>query len=110
MAAATPLRVASLRVAIDRLGDYEVEVGSATLPDGYLSERSAALVDAQPDGFWIEGGIRIDVRSDVSGRPPIGSLYRDAFDGSEPVTVFLVFTVTELDRAGTLEIRDLLVR
>jgi len=110
VAAAAALHVASLSIAIDHLGAYEVEVGAATLPDGYLSERSAALADAQPEAYWIEAGVRIDVRPTIAGRPPVGSRYRDPFDGPEPVTVFLVFTVTELDRAGTLEIRDLLVR
>jgi hypothetical protein len=110
VSAAKPLRVANLAVPIVHLGCYEIEVGSATLPDGYLTVRSATIVDSQPETYWIDEGIRLEVRPDVAGRPPIGSVYRDPFDGSEPVTIFLVFTVTDLDSPSILVVDDIVVR
>ena len=110
MAAATPFNLTSLDVPLDREGPYEIRLGSATLPDGYLSERSLRLVDDQPDSFWIDGGALLDVRSDIAGRPFVGSIYRDRFDGPEPVTIFLVFEVTDLDSRSVLQVRDIVVR
>ena len=77
------------------LGPYEVEVGEAGLPDGALSTRSATVADEAGE-FWIADGIEIEVRPVDPARPAIGSIYRDPFDGVEPVKVFLVFDVTEL--------------
>jgi len=43
--------------------------------------------------------------------PAIESIYRDPYDGPQPVNVYLVFDVVELDSPGAiLEIRDLIVR
>ena len=108
-AIARPLRVASLDIPLDHLGPYEVEVGEAGLPDGVLSTRSATLADPSPETFWIAPFIEIDVRPVDPARPPIGSVYRDPFDGVEPVKVFLVFDVTELKSASVLQVRNLLV-
>jgi hypothetical protein len=108
-AIARPLRVPSLDIPLDHLGSYEVEVGEAGLPDGALSTRSAALGDSNPETFWIADGIRLDVRPVDPTRPPIGSIYRESFDGVEPVKVFLVFEVTELTSPSVLQVRDLVV-
>ncbi|MBA2718643.1 MAG: hypothetical protein H0U52_05255 [Chloroflexi bacterium] len=105
-----PLRVASLDVPLDHLGHYEVFLGDASLPDGVLTERSARLVDPSPETFWIEGGVSILLRPTTPGRPPILSVYRDPFDGPEPVKVYLVFDLSVLDRAAVLQIRDIVVR
>jgi hypothetical protein len=110
IAAATPFALAALDIPIDHEGHYEVKVGSATLPDGYLSERAYSLAQPRPEDFWIDEGVRLEVRSDVAGRPPIGSVYRDPFDGPEPVTIYLVFEVTDMDRPSLLEVRDIRVR
>ncbi|HEY8819514.1 MAG TPA: hypothetical protein VIM25_11945 [Candidatus Limnocylindrales bacterium] len=108
-AQAVPLRLATLDIPIDHVGHYEVEVGKAGLPDGVLTERSATLADPKPQSFWIEERIAIDVRPVDSTRPPVGSVFRDRFDGVEPVTVFLVFDVTDISPGGVLQVRDLVV-
>jgi hypothetical protein len=108
--AATALDVAALDVPLDHVGSYEILVGEASLPDGALSERRASLANTRPTTFWIDDGIRIEVRPNESGRPPIGSLYRDPYDGVEPVRVFLVFDVVETSPGAVLEVRDILVR
>jgi hypothetical protein len=107
---AQPLEVAALDVPLDRLGKYEVEVGKAALPNGYLTERSFWLDNRNADTFWIDEGVLLEVRPDIAGRPWIGSVYRDPFDGPEPVTVYLSFEVTDLDAASVLRVRDVIVR
>jgi hypothetical protein len=108
-ASARPLRVASLDIPLDHLGRYEVEVGEAGLPDGALSTRSATVADPNPETFWIAEQIEIDVRPVDPARPPIHSIYREPFDGVEPVKIFLVFDVTELKSDSVLQVRDIVV-
>ncbi len=67
-------------------------------------------MDPSPETYWIEGGVSIDIRPTTPGRPPIVSVYRDPFDGPEPVKAYLVFDVSVLDRAAVLQIQDLVVR
>jgi hypothetical protein len=110
VAAATPFAADSIDVQLDHEGSYEVRLGTATLADGYLFERSFTLGNATPDTFWIDEPVRIDVRPDVAGRPPVGSRYREPFDGPEPVTIYLVFDVSRLDSPSVLQVRDVVVR
>jgi hypothetical protein len=110
MEAATPLRIVTLDIPLDHTGAYEVKVGHASLPNGYLSRREFDVADVRPTTFWITGGIRVDVRSTVAGRPPVGSIYREAFKGSEPVDVFLVFEVSETSPGAVLQVRELVVQ
>ena len=108
-AIARPLHVAALDIQLDHLGSYEVEVGEAGLPDGALSTISATLGEPSPENFSIADGIGIVVRPVDPARPQLGSVYRDPFDGVEPVKVFLVFDVTELKSDSILRVRDLVV-
>jgi hypothetical protein len=110
IAAAQPLRVAVLDIPLDHTGKYEVKVGSASLPNGYLGRREFDVADVRPTTFWIAGGILLDVRSTVPGRPPIGSIYREGFKGTEPVDVFLTFDVTETSPGAVLQVRELVVQ
>lgn len=108
--AAIPLDLASLDISLDHVGSYEVLLGEAGLPDGALSERRASLADTRPTTFWIDDYIRLEVRPTEPGRPPVGSIYRDPYDGVEPVRVFLVFEVVETSPGAVLQVRDILVR
>jgi hypothetical protein len=110
IAAAHPLHVVALDVPLDHTGKYAVKVGRATLPNGYLSRREFKLSDTRPTSFWITGGIRLDVRPTLAGRPRVGNIHRDGFDGPEPVDVFLVFEVTETSPGAILQVRDLTVQ
>jgi hypothetical protein len=109
VAAAQPLRIDVLDIPLGHLGKYEIEVGQAGLPNGYLSRRAFKLADSRPTNFWIQGGILLDVRPTIHGRPPVGSIYRDGFKGTEAVAVFLVFDVTETSPGAVLQVRDLVV-
>jgi hypothetical protein len=106
---AEPLEVEAIDIPIDKEGRYRVEVGRATLPNGYLSERSMTIVDPQPTDFWADF-VQLEVRPDDPGRPPVGSIYREPLDGSEPVTVYVVFDVTMFHEPSTLQLRDIVVR
>ena len=110
IAASSPLRVPSVDVPLDHVGHYEVPVGTASVPDGVMSERSASLADTRPTTFWIDDGVTIDVRSDIAGRPPVDMYYRDRFDGPEPVHIYLVFDVVEVHPGAVLQVRNLVVR
>jgi hypothetical protein len=105
-----PFTRAKVDVPIDRLGEYRINLGHATIPDGRLTELSLRLADPRPASFWIEAGVRLELESDVPGRPPVGNVHRDGFDGPEPVTVYLTFNVTEFESAGVLGVRDIVVR
>jgi hypothetical protein len=104
-----PLEVAALDVPIDHVGEYRIEIGKAVLPDGYLSDRSANLVDTAPEDYWLRY-VAILVESDVPGREPAGNVYREPFDGPEPMTVFVVFEVTELFEPSVVQLRNIVVR
>jgi hypothetical protein len=108
--AARPLVIAELEIPLDHIGRYQVEIGVATLPDGALTVRTATLVDPQPSDYWINESIRLDVRPDLPARPPVGSLFREPFDGPEPVRVFLTFIVEEFEPGAVLRLKDVEVR
>lgn len=55
------------------------------------------------------GGVILEVRSTIVGRPPIGNAYRVPYAAVEPVHVFVVFDVTEITGRAALGIRNLAV-
>ena len=107
-AMARPLRVPVLDIPLDHLGGYRIEVGLAGLPDGAFSGSSASVVDERPEGYWIRDA-QLLVEPVDPKRPPIGNLYREPFDGVEPVRVVLEFTVSELTPGATFRVRDIVV-
>jgi hypothetical protein len=107
-AMARPLRVPVLDIALDHLGAYAVDVGVAGLPDGAFTGSSASVVDERPTSFWIRDADLVIEPVDPK-RPPVGSVYREPFDGVESVRVKLVFDVTELSPGAVLQVRDIVV-
>jgi hypothetical protein len=107
-ALAKPLRVPVLDIPLDHLGHYEIPVGEAGLPDGAFSGSAASVADARPTSFWIREARLVIVPVDPA-RPPIGSVYREPFDGVEPVRVSLVFEATEISPGAVLQVRDIVV-
>jgi hypothetical protein len=108
-ALARPLRVPVLDIPLDHIGPYQVEVGDAGLPAGAFTTSSASVVNERPEGFWIRGG-RLVIEPVDPKRPPVGSIYREPFDGVETVRVRLVFDVTEVSPGAVLQVRDIVVR
>jgi hypothetical protein len=107
-AAAKPLRVPVLDIPLDHLGSYRVEVGEAGLPDGAFTTSTASVANERPADFWIENAALVIEPVDPA-RPPIGSIFREPFDGVEQVRVALVFDVTELKPGAVLRVRDISV-
>jgi len=109
IARARSLKVAEFSAEIDHLGRFEAKVGTATLADGYLFESRFELADPSPENYWLEF-INLEVRSDAPGRPPVNTVYRDPYDGPEPVSIYVVFEVTEYWAPSKLVVRNLVVR
>jgi hypothetical protein len=97
-----------LDVPLDHVGPYSVEVGEAGLPDGAFTRSSASVVDERPTTFWIRDA-RLEIEPVDPKRPPVGNIYREPFDGVEPVRVTLVFDVTEVSPGAVLQVRDIVV-
>ena len=108
---ATELRIDRLDIPIDRTGRHEVVLGEAWLPNGLLTTAEFALVDDWPAGVTIlEGGVSLEVRSQLDGRP-IRNIYEHGWrEGIEGVEAVLVFDVFRFDPGATLSIQDVHVR
>jgi hypothetical protein len=111
-AQAHPLDVASAGYPLPSPGHYEIRVGEALLPNGYLTEARVRLADDRPESFHVKGYVRFQLRPTDPARPP----YRDSLiqrplqSGPERVEVFLVLDVTDTTPDAALQIRDLVVR
>ena len=109
---ATPLTIARLDIPLDHVGEYEVNLGEATLPNGILTKASFEFVDDWPPGITItSGGVGILVRSLEPDGKPFGNYYDHGWRaGTERVEALLVFTVDHVDSGAVLAIRDVVVR
>ena len=107
-AQARPLRVPILDIPLDHLGAYKVEVGEAGLPDGAFTRSSVRFLDEHPTNFWLRDATLVIEPVDPT-RPPIGSIFRDPYDGVEQVRVSIKFDVTELSPGAVLQVRDIVV-
>jgi hypothetical protein len=109
--AATGLLIDRLDIPIDHTGHHEVRIGEALLPNGLLSTVYFELVDDWPANLTIiEGGVHLEIRSMVDGKP-IFNIYEHGWrEGTEPVEAILVFDVFRFDPGATLSIRDVVVR
>lgn len=109
--AGVPLEAASHDYAIAGLGPQEILVGSATLPNGILSDARFSLADPFTRAFAVRDGIALVVRPLDPARPLFVNIYAHGwYTGTEEVEVYLVFDVTAFTPGATLEVRDLVVR
>jgi hypothetical protein len=111
LAEATALRIDRLDIPIDHTGTNEVVLGEAWLPNGLVTTAGFALVDDWPPGVTIlDGGVRLEVRSQLDGKP-IQNIYEHGWrKGIEGVDAVLVFDVFRFDPGATLSIADVVVR
>jgi hypothetical protein len=109
VASAKPLRIDQTTIPIDHPGNYRIVLGRATLPNGYLSERTLTIANPQPTAFWIRV-LGLEVTSDVPDRPRVGGRYREPFDGLEPVTVTAEFEVIRYVEPSELVLQNVVVR
>ena len=108
---ATGLHLGRVDIPIDHTGSYEVVLGEAWLPNGLLTTADFQLVDAwPPDVTIIDGGVSLEIRSQLDGKP-IWNIYEHGWrEGVERVDAVLVFDVFHFEPGATLSIRDVVVR
>jgi hypothetical protein len=112
VAAAEPILVERMDVAIDQVGQYEIPVGTGSVPNGILSEATFRFVDDWPDGVSIEGAyVLLDVRSMEPDGRPFDNYYLHGWrEGLERVQAVLVFEVRRFEPGAVLSIEDIVVR
>jgi len=109
-AEAVPLQIGSLEIPIDHLGEYRIELGTASLPNGQLSEASVRSVSAEG---WVvvDSFLQLTVTSKDPSRPPFENAYRHGwYPGVEDVSIALEFTILQFDPDAVISIADVLVR
>jgi len=108
---AIPLRIGRVDIPIDHVGDYKVRLGTATLPNGWLSNGSFGFVDDWPDGVTIlSGQVDLAIESLEPDGKPFDNVYAHGRrEGVERVAADLVFHVDRFEPCAVLPIRDVLV-
>ncbi len=108
---ARPLRIDALDIPIDRLGAYDVPLGTAVLPNGILTDATFSLVDDRPtDLLLATDGINLALRS-LDGGGDFWNIYDHGWrPGVERVEARLVFDVAQFDPGATLQVRGISVR
>ncbi len=110
-AKAMPLSIPSRDIPITATGHLEILLGTATLPNGILSDARFSLADPFTRDFVVANGISLVVRSTDPTRPPFDNLYAHGwYPGTEDVQAFLVLDVTSFVPGATIQVRDLVVR
>jgi hypothetical protein len=110
VAAAVGLEVAELRIPVDDVGPYSVEVGTAVLPNGLLSEASLALADDRPRDFQLSAdGVRLVIESLDGGAPFVNAYERGWRKGTERSRIRLVFELEWYEPGAVLVITGIAV-
>jgi hypothetical protein len=112
VAAARPLTIAESSIPIDHVGQYEIPLGNASLPNGVVSTASFGFVDTWPADISLEGGAaNIELRSLEPDGKPFENYYEHGWrPGVERVEATLVFDVLWFQKGASLAIRDVIVR
>ena len=105
-----PLRVGSLKIPLDHEGDYNVALGTATLPNGVLAEASVELdEDLQADFLLEDSRVYLDLLDADGERMDFGYSH-DWWEGNVQVTALLRFTVISIEPGAALYVRSVTVR
>jgi hypothetical protein len=110
---ATPIKVPSVMIPIDRVGGYEVTLGKGSLPNGIVTQATYRLADPWPMDvtFSAEGAPRLEIRSlEPDGRPFQNAYEHGWRDGLERIEAVLVFEVRRFDPGASLEVVEVVVR
>jgi len=104
------LAVASLDLPIDHTGTYEVDLGSAMLPNGILSLADIALADDAPTDLLIDAnGVTLQIVP-ADGGAPLWNIYETGWHaGVVKVRATVTFNVTAFDPGAVLGIRNVSV-
>lgn len=111
LAAARPLRVPVLDIAIDHEGPYDIEVGHAVVPNGVIASSRVRLGNPMTQAVTVsDDGILFEVRPADPTAPPFDNYYsRGWHPGPEEVVVSLRFRVTAFSPGAVIQIRDVVV-
>jgi hypothetical protein len=110
-ALAIPLTISRLVIAIDHVGDYSVDLGDVTLPNGVLTEALVALADDQPAEFLLNPGfVNLVLRSQETGEIIDNAYTHGWHPGTERAAVVLEFSVESFDAGTELVVAEATVR
>ena len=91
--ASRPLSINSIRIPIDHVGAYSIDLGEATLPNGILTSASAEVTSSPTDPLVSYDGYALNITS-LDGGPPFENYYLHGWRlGVEHVRATLSFTV-----------------
>jgi hypothetical protein len=109
--AASPIRVASLSIPIDRQGSQEVVIGEGSIPNGVWSVGTFDFADAWPDDLALrDADVVLELRSLERDGKPFDNAYIHGWrDGVERVQAVLRFDVLWFRPGATLELRNVSV-
>ncbi len=110
-AAAVPLSITALDVPIDHVGDYRIELGTATIPNGQLTQASIQAVSTEGWVLVAGRGLRITLNSMDPSRPAFESAYAHGwYPGVEQVIVALEFSILQFDPGSIISLGQITVR
>jgi hypothetical protein len=110
-AGAVALDVAELRIPVSDVGPHSIEVGTAVLPNGLLSEASLVLADDRPRDFGLAAdGVRLVIESLDGGGPFVNAYERGWREGTERIRIRLVFELEWSEPGAELVITGIAVR
>ena len=106
------MEIARSSIPIDHVGDYEVSLGKASIPNGVVSAVSFGFADAWPTDISLEDGVaQIELRSLEPDGKPFQNYYDHGWRrGAERVEAFLAFRVLWFKKGAALDIRNVVVR
>ena len=109
--AASPIRVTSLSIPIDRQGSQEVVIGEGSIPNGVWSVGTFEFADAWPDDLALrDADVVLELRSLEGDGKPFDNAYIHGWrDGVERVQAVLRFDVLWFRSGATLELRNVSV-
>lgn len=110
VAAARPLTIPRLTIAVGSVGPQEIALGHASLPNGYLRFSNLKLDDPWPSNVLFRGGIEMVIRP-ASGGAPLQNVYETGWHhGPVDVAVTLTFDVAWFEPGATFTIVGAVVR
>jgi hypothetical protein len=109
--AASPIRVASVSIPIDREGPQEVDIGEGSLPNGVWTIGTFDVAEPWPDDVaFRDATVVLELRSLERGGKPFENMYVHGWrDGVERVRAVLRFDVLWFRPGATLELRNVSV-